>query len=66
MTCNKCKGSGLIIKNPCEPCRGSGIATVKTEENVTIPPGINTGQNLRMTAKVTKKHKQKQPIKKIE
>ena len=53
MTCNKCRGAGTIIKNPCDTCTGSGVARVKSEEVVTIPQGINSGQNLRMTGKVT-------------
>jgi molecular chaperone DnaJ len=52
MTCSKCRGVGTSIKHPCETCNGSGVARQTAQENITIPPGINTGQNLRMTGKV--------------
>jgi molecular chaperone DnaJ len=53
-SCNTCKGSGNMIKNPCTSCRGSGIGNISSVEKVTIPKGISHGQNIRMTGKVDK------------
>ena len=51
MVCSKCKGSGESIKSPCTSCSGSGTAMITTRETVTIPRGINNGQNLRINGK---------------
>ncbi|KAK3268607.1 hypothetical protein CYMTET_22896 [Cymbomonas tetramitiformis] len=46
-TCSKCKGRGQIYAD-CSPCRGAG-ATVKTRRlSVDIPPGLETGDYLRI------------------
>lgn len=52
MVCGKCKGSGEMIKNPCGTCSGSGTANTTVKESITIPKGINNGQNLRINGKV--------------
>lgn len=52
MNCNKCKGVGTFIKDPCKSCHGNGIATTKIKEEINIPKGINNGQSLRMAGKV--------------
>lgn len=52
MTCNKCKGGGVIIKTPCQSCRGTGIGNSHSKEEISIPKGINNGQNLRLSGKV--------------
>ncbi|CAG9325802.1 unnamed protein product [Blepharisma stoltei] len=49
--CQKCGGSGTIIKDYCPTCRGSGIGATKVTETVNIPPGVNTGHTLRMAHK---------------
>lgn len=51
MACNKCHGEGTIIKNPCKPCRGTGVSQITQKEEVTIPQGINTNQSLRVSGK---------------
>lgn len=55
MTCNKCKGVGVSIKNPCVNCKATGIGNTHSKEEINIPKGINTGQNLRLSGKVTQK-----------
>ena len=50
-TCQKCKGSGTVIKNYCPTCRGAGYASGRTTDEVNIPPGVNTGHTLRMANK---------------
>jgi molecular chaperone DnaJ len=52
MACSKCKGTGEIIKNPCGTCSGSGVSNAQSKETITIPKGINNGQNLRVHGKV--------------
>ncbi|HZP47361.1 MAG TPA: molecular chaperone DnaJ, partial [Vicinamibacterales bacterium] len=47
-TCPQCRGNGQIISKPCEAC--SGVGRVQRERKITvkIPPGIATGQQLRL------------------
>jgi molecular chaperone DnaJ len=51
MVCSKCKGSGESIKNPCNTCAGTGTANVTARETISIPKGINNGQNIRINGK---------------
>lgn len=53
MTCPKCKGSGATIKHACPSCRGAGAMSKEEEIQVKIPKGINNGQSVRLTGKVT-------------
>lgn len=45
-TCDECRGSGKIIKEPCTNCRGTGYVKITKKIEVTIPAGIDNGQNL--------------------
>jgi molecular chaperone DnaJ len=49
-TCPACHGEGRIITNPCLECHGRG--RTKTEKTITlkIPPGVDTGSQLRLQA----------------
>ncbi len=47
-TCGGCNGTGKSIKNPCPSCRGTGVKAIKNTIKVTIPPGIDHGQRLKM------------------
>ncbi len=47
-TCPSCGGSGEIIKNPCNPCRGKGYKREEKEIEVTIPAGIYDGATMRL------------------
>ena len=47
-TCPQCRGVGRIISNPCHTCRGNGRVTRERKMTVKIPPGISTGQQLRL------------------
>jgi molecular chaperone DnaJ len=51
VTCQKCRGSGTIIKHFCTTCKGAGFAYSKVTEQINIPPGIFSGAKLRMTNK---------------
>ena len=47
-TCPQCRGAGKTISKPCHACRGAGRVTRDRKLTVKIPPGIATGQQLRM------------------
>lgn len=51
MPCRTCQGQGKIIKNPCTNCSGKGINLENTRILIKIPPGINTGQSIKMPGK---------------
>jgi len=44
-TCSTCGGTGKIIKEPCEKCRGKGRIRKQTKISVTIPAGIDDRSN---------------------
>jgi molecular chaperone DnaJ len=50
-TCPHCRGSGKVIQDPCKECSGSGRTRQVDSITVPIPPGMNTGQGLRVPAK---------------
>ena len=45
-TCDKCRGTGKIIKNPCGNCRGTGYIKVTKKLSVNIPAGIDDGERI--------------------
>ena len=47
-TCSRCRGAGSIITSPCQDCRGAGRTQKERKIKVKIPPGIATGQRLRL------------------
>jgi molecular chaperone DnaJ len=47
-TCPACKGSGVVITNPCKKCRGSGRVPKKRLVTVKIPAGVHEGQSVRV------------------
>jgi molecular chaperone DnaJ len=47
-TCPQCRGAGRIITKPCQTCRGAGRVARERKIKVKIPPGIATGQQLRV------------------
>ena len=51
MMCESCKGSGKVPESPCSSCGGEGREVGQEEIKVEIPPGINTGQTLRVSGK---------------
>ena len=44
--CPDCNGTGKIIKNPCQNCRGKGLVKVTKKLDVSIPAGIDDGQRI--------------------
>lgn len=49
--CPDCGGTGKKIKEKCPDCGGKGYKKVKTEIEVNIPAGINSGQQIRIPGK---------------
>ena len=50
-TCPDCSGSGKIVKHKCSFCAGTGYVKSKKKISVTVPAGIDNGQNIRMREK---------------
>jgi molecular chaperone DnaJ len=47
-TCPQCRGAGKVVTSPCHTCRGAGRISRERKLTVKIPPGIATGQQLRL------------------
>ena len=46
--CPDCRGRGTRVDDPCPECGGQGVARVRQTVLVSIPPGIQDGQRMRM------------------
>jgi len=49
VTCTTCGGSGQTIQDPCATCNGRGRQVAQRTTKVTIPPGVDEGNRLRIT-----------------
>lgn len=49
--CDRCNGTGKIIKDPCNRCRGQGHHSTKKKIKVEIPAGIHHGDRMRVAGK---------------
>lgn len=47
-TCGSCRGTGQIIKTPCEECRGSARVEREKILEIKIPAGVETGSRIRL------------------
>jgi len=47
--CNACHGRGESVKNVCSTCSGSGQQLKSKTIKVSIPPGVDSGTNLRVS-----------------
>jgi molecular chaperone DnaJ len=47
--CPRCEGDGRIAEQPCEQCGGRGRVAGTRTWDVEIPPGIESGQRIRIT-----------------
>lgn len=47
-TCPHCRGVGKMISDPCRHCRGAGRMESKRDVDVTIPPGMDDGHQLKV------------------
>ncbi len=50
-TCPDCHGSGKVVKDKCPECHGTGYISNRKKIQVTIPPGIDNGQSVRIREK---------------
>jgi molecular chaperone DnaJ len=48
-TCPTCSGSGQVIADPCETCRGEGRVEKKRSLEVNIPAGVDEGTRIRLS-----------------
>lgn len=48
-TCPQCRGRGQVISQPCGDCEGSGQQIRQKTLKVTIPPGVDTGDRIRLS-----------------
>jgi molecular chaperone DnaJ len=47
-TCPRCRGSGRIVKNPCDTCLGQGRVRRTRTLAVKVPAGVDTGDRIRL------------------
>ncbi len=50
-TCPDCRGTGKVVKEKCTQCHGNGYVSNKKKISVSIPPGIDSGQSVRIREK---------------
>jgi len=48
-TCSECGGRGRIPEHLCEDCEGAGRRLEQRELEVDVPPGIHSGQRIRVS-----------------
>jgi molecular chaperone DnaJ len=47
-TCGRCHGEGEVVEKPCRRCRGTGAERVKRQITVQVPPGVDSGTQVRL------------------
>lgn len=47
-TCPRCEGTGEIVSTPCSMCKGNKRVQRTRKLNVTIPPGVDDGTQIRL------------------
>gem|GEM_PF-4487198 len=48
-SCPRCHGTGKFISKPCKSCHGNGLKEKKSDIEVNIPAGVDTGVRLRLS-----------------
>jgi molecular chaperone DnaJ len=48
-TCPACEGAGARVVEPCGACRGRGVVARRALVHVLLPPGMDTGGQLRIS-----------------
>ena len=46
-TCGACAGTGTVISDPCQTCRGETRVSKELKLNVKVPPGVEDGTRIR-------------------
>jgi molecular chaperone DnaJ len=49
--CSHCRGTGQIVEKPCRKCSGQGRVQIKDSFSIRIPPGVDTGSQLRVSGR---------------
>ncbi|MBI2845502.1 MAG: molecular chaperone DnaJ, partial [Chloroflexi bacterium] len=52
-TCRRCQGDGEIVSTPCRQCRGERRVEETRKIAVQVPPGLDTGSTVRLSAEGT-------------
>ncbi|MGN1372068.1 MAG: molecular chaperone DnaJ [Candidatus Coprovivens sp.] len=50
-TCPECNGKGKTFRNVCRECGGSGHVVKNKDIEITVPEGVDTGHQLRISGK---------------
>ncbi|MEP5763512.1 MAG: molecular chaperone DnaJ [Halieaceae bacterium] len=48
-TCPNCRGKGRVISDPCNSCHGRGRVEETKTLSVKVPPGVDTGDRIRLS-----------------
>lgn len=48
-TCPNCRGAGKMISDPCNSCHGAGRTEETKTLSVKVPPGVDTGDRIRLS-----------------
>jgi len=48
-TCSQCRGQGTVIEEYCNHCRGKGRIQEHKTLSVKVPPGVDTGDRIRLS-----------------
>ena len=48
-TCGRCGGEGRVVSDPCGKCGGSGTESRKRKIAISVPAGIETGTQIRLS-----------------
>src|SRR5262245_33281312 len=48
-TCGRCHGTGRVVSSPCKECHGEGHVGVERRLQIKIPPGVDSGSQLRIS-----------------
>lgn len=46
--CNRCRGTGKIVRNPCDSCLGQGRVRRTRKLSVKVPAGVSSGDRIRL------------------
>lgn len=48
-TCGQCRGAGRLVAERCRSCHGEGHVAVERTLQIKVPPGVDTGSQLRIS-----------------